>query len=202
MRSDFHCDLERYRKGGKLLWYEPSLWAIAVYRIGRSIQRLKPSFVGRILRSLHVVVFSVVTLLTGIHIPRSCRIGAGLKIWHFGGIFVSPDAVIGARCTLRQGVTIGNRLADHDVPVIGDDVEIGVGALLLGDIRIGHRAVIGAGAVVLHDVPDDYVAVGNPARNLPKRRRDTIPATERKKVPQTTGQSTDRNVSLSDDLEM
>ena len=96
--------------------------------------------------------------------PKTARIGPGLRIWHFGGIFVHSDVVIGSNCTLRQGVTIGNRHADGPVPVIGDNVEFGAYAQVLGGIRVGDNCQIGAMSVVLCDVPDGATAVGAPAR--------------------------------------
>jgi serine O-acetyltransferase len=83
---------------------------------------------------------------------------------------IHAETVIGRNCTLRHEVTIGTRHGEHDVPVLGDDVDIGAGAKVLGKIRIGNRVSIGANAVVLDDVPDDHLAVGVPARILPKRK--------------------------------
>ena len=88
-----------------------------------------------------------------------------------------PETVMGRNCTLRHDVTIGTRSGDHDVPVLGDDVEIGAGAKILGSIRIGNRVSIGANAVVLDDVPDDHLAVGVPARVFPKRKTSIIKPT-------------------------
>jgi serine O-acetyltransferase len=85
---------------------------------------------------------------------------------------VSGFASIGDHCTLRNGVVIG--LARVDAPAaprIGDHVDIGAGAKLLGDIRIGNRVAIGANAVVLTDVPDDCIAVGVPATIKPRSKR-------------------------------
>ena len=70
-------------------------------------------------------------------------------------------------------VTLGDRSGVHSVPVVGDDVYIGTGAKLLGDIRIGNRAVIGANAVVLESVPDDAVVAGVPARVIRIQPRTT-----------------------------
>ena len=109
-------------------------------------------------------LFRLVETVTGVSLPKEATIGPGLRIWHFGGIFVNPASVIGARCTLRQGVTIGNRVEGGPSPLIGDDVEFGAYAQALGGIRIGHGARIGAMAVVLDDVPDGATAVGAPAR--------------------------------------
>jgi len=72
--------------------------------------------------------------------------------------------VIGSNCTLRQGVTIGNRTEGGAVPVIEDDVEFGAYAQVLGGIRLGNGCKIGAMSVVLQDVPPGATAVGIPAR--------------------------------------
>jgi serine O-acetyltransferase len=102
----------------------------------------------------------------GISIGHRTRIGSGLYIGHFGGIVVNVGAVIGKNCNLSQSVTIGvaNRGARKGVPVIGDNVFIGPGAVVLGNLRIGNNVAIGANSVVTHDVPDGAVVAGAPAQ--------------------------------------
>jgi serine O-acetyltransferase len=146
---------------------EQSLWAIWVYRFGRRVDRLSPGFLKRILLLAYWLLFRVVETVTGISLPKSCVIGKGLRIWHFGCIFINPDAVIGENCTLRQGVTIGNRHEDGGSPVLGDEVDLGAYAQILGDVRVGNRCRIGAMAVVLTNIPDGATAVGQPARIVP-----------------------------------
>jgi len=106
----------------------------------------------------------------GIEIPAKTKIGKGLAIYHGTGLVINGYAVIGAYCTLRHGVTLGNTILKDGtiggVPMIGDHVEFGAHSVVLGEVRIGDRARIGAGAVVLTDVPDGGVAVGVPARIL------------------------------------
>ncbi|MCC7409579.1 MAG: serine acetyltransferase [Phycisphaeraceae bacterium] len=92
------------------------------------------------------------------------EVGPGLRIYHFGGIFINEGAKIGARCTLRQGVTIGNRVEGGACPVLEDEVDVGAYAQILGGVRIGKGAKIGAMSVVLIDVPAGATAVGVPAR--------------------------------------
>jgi serine O-acetyltransferase len=87
-------------------------------------------------------------------------------IEHQHGIIVHGDAVIGDDCILRHGVTIGNRTLDrpHDAPRIGDGVNIGAGAKILGGVVVGDGAQIGANSVVVNDVPPHSTATGIPAR--------------------------------------
>lgn len=102
----------------------------------------------------------------GISIPYNTAIGPGFYIGHFGGIVVNKETVIGCNCNISQGVTIGqlNRGPRQGVPEIGDEVYIGPGAKIIGQIKIGKGCAIGANAVVTHDLPDNAVAVGVPAR--------------------------------------
>lgn len=102
----------------------------------------------------------------GIDIPFITDIGPGFYIGHFSCIFVNERCVIGRNCNISQGVTIGtsNRGERAGNPVIGDNVYIGPGAKVIGAIRIGNHAAIGANSVVTHDVPDHAVVVGVPGR--------------------------------------
>lgn len=105
------------------------------------------------------------TFKLGVSIPPKTRIGSGLYIGHFGGIFVNDQSVIGRDCNLSQGVTIGqaNRGRNVGSPVIGDGVYIGPGAKIIGAVKVGNNVAVGANAVVTRDVPDDSVVVGVPA---------------------------------------
>jgi serine O-acetyltransferase len=160
--SDWHADLARYPDRPFLR--EQSIWAVWVYRFGRHADARPAGFAKRVTTALYWLFFRVTETLTGISIPKSVRIGPGLRIWHFGNIFVHSEVRIGANCTLRQGVTIGNRVEGGPVPVLGDDVDLGAYAQILGGVRIGNRCSIGALSVVLEDVPDGATAVGVPAR--------------------------------------
>ncbi len=102
----------------------------------------------------------------GIDIPYNTKIGAGIFIGHFTGIFVNREAVIGNNCNISQCVTIGSasRGKMKGFPVIGDNVYIGPSAKIIGAVKIGNHVAIGANCVVTKDLPDYAVVVGIPAR--------------------------------------
>lgn len=171
--SDWDCDLARYGTWRAFL-REQSIWAVWLYRQGRRLDDRRPGFGKKWRTTLYWLAFRVIETMTGISLPKSASIGPGLRIWHFGNIFVHPDATIGANCTLRQGVTIGNRHVDGPVPVLGDNVELGAYTQILGGVRIGNNCRIGAMTVVLHDMPDGSTAVGAASRLI------QAPVTDRK----------------------
>lgn len=102
----------------------------------------------------------------GISIPYGTQIGSGFYVGHFGGIVVHGSAVIGKNCNISHGVTIGrtNRGPRQGTPVIGDNVYLGPGAKIIGNVRIGNSVAIGANCVVTKDIPDNAVVVGVPGR--------------------------------------
>lgn len=105
-----------------------------------------------------------IEITTGISIPAACTIGKGLRIHHFGGIIFHPSAVVGDNCTLYHGVTIGDRGGNGRAAVIGDNVLIGAGAKIIGEITIGDSCVIGANAVVTKNVPAGSTILGAECR--------------------------------------
>lgn len=102
---------------------------------------------------------------TGIEIHPGASIGRRFFIDHGMGVVIGETAVIGDDVTLYHGVTLGGKSLGHGKrhPTIGNEVVVGAGAQVLGDISVGARSVIGANAVVVHDVPPDSIAVGIPA---------------------------------------
>lgn len=102
----------------------------------------------------------------GIQIPATTQIGKGFYIGHFNAIVVNGSAVIGDNVNISQGVTIGqtNTGDRKGTPIIGNNVYIGPGAKIIGNIRIGNYAAIGANAVVVKDVKDNEVVGGVPAK--------------------------------------
>ena len=150
------------------IWRQ-GLWVMSVYRFGRwrygvrsRILRAPLSFIYRILKILSQI-------LTGIDLPCEVTIGRRFRIEHFGGIIVSGDAVFGDDVVIRNGVTVGlRRTGVPGAPVIGNRVDIGAGAKVLGAITLGDDVAVGANAVVLENVPANHIAVGVPARIIPR----------------------------------
>ncbi len=151
------------------------LWVMAVYRFGRWRYTLKSAWVRVPCSFLYRVLKLLSQILTGIDLPCEVSIGRRLTIDHFGGIIISGDTVMGDDVIIRNGVTIGlKRTRERGAPVIGNRVDIGAGAKVLGAIRIGDDVIIGANAVVLCDVPSNSLAVGVPARIIPRRQDQTL----------------------------
>jgi len=102
----------------------------------------------------------------GLDISPTTQIGPGLYIGHFGGVVISPHAVLGANVNVNQGVTIGatSRGSRVGAPTIGDRAWIGAHAIVVGKITVGADALIGPGAYVNFDVPEQAVILGNPGK--------------------------------------
>lgn len=119
-------------------------------------------FIGKLLCKVLILRHRFWSIVTGADIPLNCQIGGGLLIPHPNGIVIHPDAKIGVNCLIFQQVTIGIRDA-HGAPEISGHVDIGAGAKILGAIRIGAHARIGANAVITRDVEGATTAIGNRA---------------------------------------
>jgi serine O-acetyltransferase len=108
--------------------------------------------------------------ITGADVPLNCHLGGGLLIPHPNGIVIHPDAVVGNNCLLFQQVTIGQQAGG--VPTLGDHVDVGAGAKILGKVSVGSHVQVGANAVVLHDVPSGVTVVGIPAKVVGRLKPD------------------------------
>jgi serine O-acetyltransferase len=146
------------------------LWVMAVYRFGRWRYGIRPRVVRLPFSFLYRVLKVGIQILTGVDIPCEVTLGRRFLIEHFGGIVINGDAVFGDDCVIRNGVTVGiKRIGEKGVPVFGDRVDIGAGAVVLGAIHIGNDVTIGANAVVISDIPSNCIAVGVPAKAFPQR---------------------------------
>jgi serine O-acetyltransferase len=150
-------------------WSAQGFWVMLVYRFGRWRYRVRPAPARKFFSFIYHVLFKVVQIVTGIELPCEVDVGRNFIIDHFGGIVISGYTKFGDNCRIRNGVVVGLRnVEDERAPIIGNNVDIGSGAKLLGAIRIGDNVLIGANAVVLIDVPDNSIAVGVPAVVKPR----------------------------------
>jgi serine O-acetyltransferase len=152
-------DWSRERRG-RFEW-APSRSLLASIRDYQRLSNSRGVF-ARWLRPFAVLRHRLWTVVTGADIPLNCKLGGGLLLPHPNGIVIHPDAEIGPNCLLFQQVTIGD--AGGGVPTLEGHVDVGAGAKIIGRLKVGKHAKIGANAVVLGDVPAGATAVGVPAR--------------------------------------
>jgi serine O-acetyltransferase len=149
-------------------------WAMVIYRFGRWRYGVRPALLRKLFSFFYKVLYKIIQIITGIELPCEVVVGRNFVIDHFGGIIVSGYARFGDNCRIRNGVVVGlRRVEEHYAPVIGNNVDIGAGAKLLGRITVGENSIIGANAVVLEDVPANSIAIGVPAIIKPRRRQPT-----------------------------
>jgi serine O-acetyltransferase len=166
MFNNIRADLESYNGN----WGAQGFWVMVVYRFGRWRYGQRPTLLRKFYSLIYHVAYKIIQIVTGIELPCEVVVGRNFIIDHFGGVIVSGYAKFGDNCRIRNGVVVGLRRVDEKVaPVIGNDVDIGSGAKLLGPIRIGNNVLIGANAVVLNDVPDNCIAAGVPAVVRPRK---------------------------------
>lgn len=165
---------EDFRAHGRE-WGAQGFWVMMVYRYGRWRYRVRPPLLRKPFSFLYHILYKFVQIVTGIEFPCEVEVGRNFIIDHFGGIIVSGDTKFGNNCRIRNGVVIGlRRVEDKHAPIIGNNVDIGAGAKILGPIKIGDNVLIGANAVVLCDVPSNSIAVGVPAVVKPRCSDDPV----------------------------
>ena len=147
-------------------WTRPGFRAVAVHRFGVWRMGLRSKVLRAPFSLLYRTLFRHVRNRYGIELPYSAQLGRRVIIEHQSGIVVHGATVIGDDCIIRQNCTLGIRsMSDLEgAPVLGRAVHIGAGAVIMGRVRVGDGARIGANAVVLDDVPAGALATGVPAR--------------------------------------
>lgn len=172
MKSEIAAVLDRDPAAGtraEVIFTYPGLHALMAWRVSHFLNRAGLRIPAR-------VVSQLARWVTGIEIHPAARISEGLFIDHGSGVVIGETAVIGKNVTLFQGVTLGGTGKEKGKrhPTLGDNVVVGAGAKVLGDITLGRNVMVGSNAVVLRDVPEDSTAVGVPAR-IAKRKGRRLP---------------------------
>jgi serine O-acetyltransferase len=162
LRRDIRVVLERdpaARSAFEVLVCYPGVHALAFHRVGHRLWRAGWLTLARFVS--HVGRF-----LTGIEIHPGARIGEGLFIDHGMGVVIGETAEVGDNVTILQGVTLGGTSTRREKrhPTLGDNVVVGAGAKIIGAFMIGDGSRIGAGSVVVREVPPNCVVVGVPGR--------------------------------------
>ncbi len=154
-------------------WTRPGFRAIATHRFGVWRMTVNPKILRAPLSMIYRHLYRKCRNQYGIELPYTASLGRRVVIEHQHGIVIHGQCVIGDDCIIRQGVTLGNKTLDRptDAPRLGNRVNVGAGAKVLGLLNIGDDATIGANAVVVKDVPPGALAMGIPAKNLSRELR-------------------------------
>lgn len=161
IKGDFKCNS-----------HAKSKFVLAFYRIAFASGASQSTIIRRATIPVRVIYRIVTDWLMGIDIPTKVRIGCRCTLYHSTALVINEAVVIGDDCTLRHSVTIGNKITEDGEsgsPSIGNRVEFGAGAIILGPITIGDDAKIGAGSLVTKDVGARAIMIGNPARDIRKK---------------------------------
>lgn len=179
--SDFRIIFERdpaARNWLEVLFCYPGFHALCLHRLAHWLHRHKIAFFPRLISHLG-------RFLTGIEIHPGAEIGKGVFIDHGMGVVIGETAIVGNYSLIYQGVTLGGtgKETGKRHPTLGENVVMGAGAKVLGNISIGAGARIGAGSVVLRDVPSDCTVVGIPGRNISHKQNKRLSPLEHGKLP-------------------
>jgi serine O-acetyltransferase len=179
--SDFRIIFERdpaARNWLEVIFCYPGFHALCLHRLSHWLHLRKVSFIPRFISHLG-------RFFTGIEIHPGAKIGKGVFIDHGMGVVIGETAIVGDYALIYQGVTLGGtgKESGKRHPTLGNNVVVGAGAKVLGNIQISDRVRIGAGSIVLRDVPPDATVVGIPGRIISPRSNHPISPLEHGKLP-------------------
>jgi serine O-acetyltransferase len=160
-----------FKRHGSVIFYPP-FWAICNYRFGRWAFTIRFPPLRWLASKMYGLNQFIILITSGIELNRETKIGTALHLIHCGNIRIHPGTIIGDRCGILHDVTIGTNM-NSGAPMIGNDVFIGAGAKVLGDITIGDNVMIAANSLVTVNVPSGCVAVGVPAKIIRRRKIHT-----------------------------
>ncbi|MFM7365678.1 MAG: serine O-acetyltransferase [Cuspidothrix sp.] len=179
--SDFRIIFER--DPAAYNWLEvifcyPGFHALCLHRFAHWLHLHQVSFIPRFISHLG-------RFFTGIEIHPGAKIGKSVFIDHGMGVVIGETAIVGDYALIYQGVTLGGtgKESGKRHPTLGDNVVVGAGAKVLGNIQISDRVRIGAGSIVLRDVPPDATVVGIPGRIISRKSNHRLAPLEHGKLP-------------------
>jgi serine O-acetyltransferase len=144
---------------------EPGFWVVALHRLGNARMDVRARLLRAPLTLAYLATERALNWMWGIQLPYTVRLGRRVRIWHHGGTVLGARA-IGDDVHIRHNTTFGvlTRGDNAAKPIIGNRVDVGVGAVILGPVTVGDDAVVGPNSVVLRHVPPGTVVMGVPAR--------------------------------------
>lgn len=196
--ADFKIIFERdpaARNGLEVLLCYPGLHALGLHRVSHWLWQIGIPLMPRLMS--HFARF-----ITGIEIHPGATIGKGVFIDHGMGVVIGETAIIGDYALIYQGVTLGGtgKESGKRHPTLGENVVVGTGAKVLGNIQLGNNVRIGAGSVVLRDVPSDCTVVGVPGR-IVYRSGERVEPLEHGRLPDSEAQAIRALVDRIESLE-
>jgi serine O-acetyltransferase len=182
LSTDFQIIFERdpaARNSLEVIFCSPGLHALFCYRVTHWLYGFGIPLIPRLISHL-------ARSLTGIEIHPGAKIGKGVFIDHGMGVVIGETAIVGDYALIYQGVTLGGTGKEMEKrhPTLGENVVVGAGAKVLGNIQIGNNVRIGAGSVVLRDVPSDCTVVGVPDR-IVRYQGNALGVLDHEKLPDT-----------------
>jgi serine O-acetyltransferase len=166
MSSALKADIARYSSEGLKGYALPALWTLVWHRFGHWLYHGNcPLLLRILLKPIYIPGCVFIETFLQTTLPASAKIGPGLFMAHVGGIHIHPHAIVGSNCDIAHHVTIGvSGLGRPGAPVLGDNVFVGTGAVVIGKITVGDGAKVGANSVVTTNVPPGVTVVGVPAQ--------------------------------------
>lgn len=144
---------------------EQAIWGTVFYRISRAFFLINIPVIKVLFRLIGFFVFKISESLLGVAIRPGADIGPGLYIGHAGLVMINEEVKAGKNLSIGSDLLIGLRGGGHKgAPILGDNVQIGAGAKILGKIKVGSNVRIGANSLVVNDVPNNVTVLGVPAK--------------------------------------